>query len=94
VLVQVDVLIPSKNGSVGAFIAARVDRGGCDAASATGVFFTIFPENGTFEASTDLGMSWIVCLTFCALTCTFNRAVVIVIFQVISMDYVITDNTC
>jgi hypothetical protein len=56
VRVQADVFIPSLNGTVGTFIAARVDRGGCDSASALGIFFTIFPQNGTFEVSTDLGM--------------------------------------
>ena len=54
--VKADVFIPRINGTAGVFIAARVDRGGCDAAAATGVFFTIFPINGTFQVSSDLGM--------------------------------------
>jgi hypothetical protein len=55
VQVHSDVLIPSVNGTAGAFVAVRVDRGGCDAAAANGLFFTVFPQNGTFQVTLDLG---------------------------------------
>jgi len=56
VQVHSDVFIPSLNGSAGAFVAVRVDRGSCDAVSATGLFFTVFAQNGTFQVTSDLGM--------------------------------------
>lgn len=55
-VVQTDVLIPSVNGSNGAFVSARVDRGGCDSDNAKGVFFLIYAGNNTFLVSTDFGM--------------------------------------
>ena len=55
---RVDILVPSKNGSRGAFVGARIDRGGCDAAAAKGIFFTVYANNGTFVVSSDLGKFW------------------------------------
>jgi len=52
--ITIDVFVPSLNGSAGAYVAARVDRGGCDAAAAKGVFFFVFPDSNTFVVSTSL----------------------------------------
>jgi len=52
--IQADVFVPSVNGSSGVLTAVRVDRGGCDSYEANGVFFALYPGNGTFELTTDL----------------------------------------
>lgn len=52
---QADVYIPAINGTDGVFLAARLDRGGSDVASASGIFCFIFPRSGTFKVTADLG---------------------------------------
>jgi hypothetical protein len=41
--VSVDVKIGTTNGTDGVFLAARIDKGGCQSFYANGVFFYIFP---------------------------------------------------
>ena len=53
--IRLDVLVPLLNGSNGAFVATRVDRGGCGMNQATGVFYSIFPFNNTYIVSSDIG---------------------------------------
>jgi hypothetical protein len=55
VRVQTDVYIPAVNGTKGIFLAARVDKGGSDVTSARGIYYFIFPRNGTFKVTADLG---------------------------------------
>ena len=54
-LLQLDVLVPSVNGTEGIFLAQRVDRGGCDSDKARGIYFFAFPGSGTFVLSSDSG---------------------------------------
>ena len=53
--VQSDIFIPSMNGTSGAFIAARVSKGGCGAGSATGIFYMINVTSSTYKVYTDYG---------------------------------------
>ncbi|ESO01741.1 hypothetical protein HELRODRAFT_157218 [Helobdella robusta] len=48
VAVSVKMLIPRSNGTTGAFVGSRIDRGGCEALTAKGVFFTIFPADSSY----------------------------------------------
>ena len=66
--VQADVFVPSVNGSIGVLTAARVDRGGCDSTHATGIFFVLYPDNGTFELTTDLARRKLVIGGICNVT--------------------------
>ena len=53
-----DVIVPSVNGTDGAYIAVRVTGGGCGMASAKGLFFWIFPDetgHGKYMLTGDLG---------------------------------------
>jgi len=56
VFIVLDVFVPSLNGSAGVYVGGRVDRGGCDSASARGIFFIVFTTNNTFYLTTDLQM--------------------------------------
>jgi len=53
----VDIFVPSINGSTGAYVAARVDHGGCDSPSDVGIFFFVFPATNRFLVTLDLGMT-------------------------------------
>lgn len=44
IFVEVDINLSPVNGSTGAYIAARVDRGGCHADQAEGIFFFALPD--------------------------------------------------
>lgn len=52
--VSVDVQIGKENGTDGVFLAARVDKGGCQSFYANGVFFYIFPASKMFYLTYDL----------------------------------------
>ena len=66
--VQADVFVPSVNGSSGVFAAARVDRGGCDSEHAAGIFFTLYPRNGSYELTTDLAQQKLITSGLCNIT--------------------------
>ena len=66
--VQADVFVPSVNGSTGIFTAARVDRGGCDVKYATGIFFVLYPDNGTYTVTTDLPQQFVITSGLCNVT--------------------------
>ena len=68
ILIRADVFVPSVNGSSGVLTAVRVDRGGCDSSHATGVFFALYPGNGTFELTTDLARQKPVVSGMCNVT--------------------------
>jgi galactosylceramidase len=68
IIVQVDVLIPTVNGSFGTFVGARVDRGGCDSNAANGVFFTVYANNGTFIVTSDLARRKVLVNGLCPVT--------------------------
>ena len=53
--IRLDVLVPLLNGSNGAIVATRVNRGGYVMNQATGVFYSIFPINNTYIVSSDIG---------------------------------------
>ena len=55
VSVQSDVFIPSVNGSTGAFIGARVNKGGCYIATTGGLFFSVSIATGKYMLSLDTG---------------------------------------
>lgn len=46
--------IPTVNGTNGVFVAARVDKGGCEVNEAQGIFFFAFPSTRKFIVSNDL----------------------------------------
>ncbi|ELU00545.1 hypothetical protein CAPTEDRAFT_162182 [Capitella teleta] len=48
--IQMDVLVPSVNGTSGVMLGARMTQGGCQVGSTDGVFFTVFPssDSGSF----------------------------------------------
>ncbi|XP_052250297.1 galactocerebrosidase-like isoform X3 [Dreissena polymorpha] len=46
IYVEVDVYIGTVNATSGAYVATRVNKGGCDSFAAEGVFFFIFPGQG------------------------------------------------
>ncbi|CAH1783526.1 unnamed protein product [Owenia fusiformis] len=60
ITVTTDTYIDTKDGAEGAFIAARVDRGGCNAWLAQGVFFWILPDAQQFQISTDIARAYMV----------------------------------
>ena len=43
------------NGSSGVFLAARIDKTGCETYLARGLFFFLFPRDGLFLLTKDLG---------------------------------------
>ncbi|CAH1784597.1 unnamed protein product, partial [Owenia fusiformis] len=51
---QIDFSIPKVNGSSGPFIALRVDRGGCGAYQAQGLFFWVTTTTNMYYLSSDL----------------------------------------
>lgn len=53
VAVQSDVFIPQVNGTEGAFVAVRVDRGGCDVGNAKGLFFSVYLATQKFTLTLD-----------------------------------------
>jgi len=63
--VQVDVFVPSVNGSTGVFTATRVDRGGCGINDATGIFFVLYPDGGMYEVTTDLARQQVITSGIC-----------------------------
>lgn len=52
--VSAQIRIPSMNSSSGAFLAARVDQGGCTTFLAKGVFFFLDSAKQVAELSLDL----------------------------------------
>ena len=57
VSLSVDILLPDVNATVGAFVAARINEGGCPTSRSNGVFFWI-DTSGAWTMSHDLGM-WV-----------------------------------
>ena len=55
VTVAADILLPSVNGSQGAGVAVRVDRGGCGVFAAKGVYFWLSATAQKFLVTGDLG---------------------------------------
>ncbi|XP_052102163.1 galactocerebrosidase-like isoform X2 [Mytilus californianus] len=58
--VSVDVQIGKENGTDGVFLAARVDKGGCQSFYANGVFFYIFPASKMYYLTYDLSRTQLV----------------------------------
>ncbi|XP_013403027.1 galactocerebrosidase isoform X2 [Lingula anatina] len=54
--VRADVQVPLVNATDGVFIAARVDRGGCETFAAKGIFFWLFPTDSFGNAKVFLTM--------------------------------------
>lgn len=63
--VSVDVKIGTINGTDGVFVAARVDKGGCQSFYANGVFFYIFPAQKKYYLTYDLGKNTISYTALC-----------------------------
>ncbi len=59
--VHVNVSVLLESVYTRAFVATRVNHGGCDSQSATGVFFWLYGE-GKWEVTSDLGESLILSL--------------------------------
>ena len=51
------------NGSGGVYIAARIDKTGCDTFQARGLFFFLFPNDQLFLLTSDVGEFSLVLLT-------------------------------
>ncbi|XP_055955737.1 galactocerebrosidase-like [Patella vulgata] len=60
IYIECDVRIGNVNNTDGAFIAARVTQGGCQAFEAEGVYFFIFPSTNTIKLSNDLAQTQVV----------------------------------
>jgi len=56
VSISLDVFVPSVNGSLGVYVAGRVDGGGCYSTFTRGIYFYIFPIKNSFCLATDLNM--------------------------------------
>lgn len=58
--IQMDVLVPSVNGTSGVLLGARMSKGGCDVGSTEGVFFFIFlssdPGSFLYMVTNDTGL--------------------------------------
>ena len=66
---EMEIIIPSINGTDGAYIGARIQHGGCGMAKTPGLFFWVFPgatmqEKGTYMLTKDLRMFGILCIRF------------------------------
>ena len=46
VKVSIDAFVPSANGTEAVFLAARVNKGGCNTNSARGIFLWMYPGAG------------------------------------------------
>ncbi|XP_071090482.1 galactocerebrosidase-like isoform X1 [Haliotis cracherodii] len=57
---EVDVRLGGVNGTKGVFLAARVDKGGCDAFSSTGIFLYVFPQTKSYILSNDLARTSVI----------------------------------
>lgn len=55
IFIQSDVSLGAVNGTSGVFVAARVDRGGCYAWQARGIYFFLFPKEKKYILANDLG---------------------------------------
>ena len=60
--VEVSVLLEAEKTA--AFLAVRMDKGGCGVASATGVFLWL-DSNGFYNVTSDLGVWCVVCSGGC-----------------------------
>ncbi|KAH9500107.1 hypothetical protein Btru_076609 [Bulinus truncatus] len=54
VSISADIQKGSVNGTEDIFIAARIDKGGCDTYAARGVFFFFTPKNQKFTVTSDI----------------------------------------
>ncbi|XP_064601368.1 galactocerebrosidase-like [Liolophura sinensis] len=54
IYVEVEARVGAVNGTDGVFVAARIDRGGCVASKALGIFFIVFPKEQRYELTNDL----------------------------------------
>ncbi|XP_046548414.1 galactocerebrosidase-like isoform X2 [Haliotis rubra] len=57
---EVDVKLGEVNGTNGVFVAARVDQGGCNAFSSTGIFLYIFPKKNNYILANNLGRTSVI----------------------------------
>lgn len=57
---SVDTQIPKANGSSGAFVAVRVDQGGCNSWEANGIFFFIFPIQQKYVLANNLSRTKVI----------------------------------
>jgi galactosylceramidase len=58
--VSVDAQIPKANGSSGAFVAVRVDQGGCNSWEANGIFLFIFPIQQKYVLANNLSRTKVI----------------------------------
>lgn len=66
VRLRLDAMVPLVNGSRGVFIGMRINGGGCDTSKKTGIFFTVYINNGTFVVTTDLARRQLIANGTCA----------------------------
>jgi len=66
--VKVDIFVPSLNGSAGIFTAVRINKGGCDVNNAVGIFFVVYPSNGTYMVTADLAQHKLITSGLCNVT--------------------------
>ena len=52
---ETSVYIDLENGTKGAFVAARINSGGCYTAGGKGVFFYVFPNTKMYQIWGDAG---------------------------------------
>ncbi|XP_076461147.1 galactocerebrosidase-like isoform X1 [Babylonia areolata] len=60
IYVEVETSIGTVNNTDGVFVAARVQHGGCQAFSADGIFFFIFPETKAYIVANDLARTQVL----------------------------------
>ncbi|XP_067656744.1 galactocerebrosidase-like isoform X2 [Haliotis asinina] len=60
IYVEADVKLGEVNGTNGVFVAARVDQGGCNAFSTTGIFLYIFPKSNNYILANNLGRTSVI----------------------------------
>uniref|UniRef100_A0A8W8IZ50 Glycosyl hydrolase family 59 C-terminal lectin domain-containing protein n=1 Tax=Magallana gigas TaxID=29159 RepID=A0A8W8IZ50_MAGGI len=58
--VTVETQIPKVSGSSGTFVAVRVDKGGCNAWEAKGIFLFILPDQQKFVLANDLSRTKVI----------------------------------
>ena len=61
---ETDFNISPVNGSTGAFIAARVDTGGCGANKAQGLYLYALPDKYILSYALSMLLSWICFMYF------------------------------
>lgn len=56
IYVEAETRVGTVNATSGVFVAARIDKGGCSAFAAEGIYFFLFPAEGTLLVTGDLGI--------------------------------------